>query len=309
MIAELNANYYLLTAASLAAGAVLTPQGPGAPLLLAAMACAVARYATSPGADFGLAMVFCTYVFQMTTIVLLRRSDAGNDHKSAPAKLPRTSSGWLLLAFTNPRFIGWGWERPLARRSETRTAFLWRYAKDLAATLVVLDACHAYFAANAWFAHDAPVRGVRLATLPAWEQAANAAAWGVYAYILWFLPYTVLALLSVATRICGPEDYPVLCAPFSDANSLRGFWGKVWHQSHRNVRCAMGEGARSRAQAVEQHADARRRHTRRLETRSAGGCGDHSTARLRRSTSRSRRHLQSPPSCTPLAPWRCARTR
>lgn len=238
-----NANYYLLTATSLAAGAVLTPQGPGAPLLLVAMAYAVTRYATSPGADFGLAMVFATYVFQMTTVVLLRRSS-----DTSKTKLPRTGREWLVLAFTNPRFIGWGWERPLERRaSKSRTAFLLRYGRDFVVACVVLDACHAYFASNAWFAHDAPLQGKRIGALPLGEQYANAAVWGVYAYLLWFLPYTVIVLATVATGICRPEDYPVLCAPFSQASSLRGFWGRVWHQSNRNTYSVLGDALCSQA--------------------------------------------------------------
>ncbi|KZV84709.1 hypothetical protein EXIGLDRAFT_726866 [Exidia glandulosa HHB12029] len=185
-------------------------------------------------------MVFATYVFGMTSVVLLRRSSATNG-KDTNLKLPQTATEWLVLAFTNSRFIGWGWERPMTRLAETRCAFLWRFAKDLVGALVALDACHAYFASNAWFSNDAPVHGIRLATLPIWEQAANALVWGVYAYVLWFLPYTILALVTVTTRICGPEDYPVLCAPFSEAYSVSRFWGKVWHQSHRNIYLALGD--------------------------------------------------------------------
>ncbi|EJD54770.1 hypothetical protein AURDEDRAFT_179842 [Auricularia subglabra TFB-10046 SS5] len=239
----ITANTYLLTATALAAGTVITPRGPGAPFLLAAMACAVLRYATAPGADFGLAMVFATYVFQMITLVLLRRG-ANPAFDTNAAKLPKTTAGWLKLAFTNPRYIGWEWER--ARRDPhhavpSRGAFVRARARELGITLLVLDVCHAYFALSPWFSTDAPVLGVRLAALPAWTQFAHAVVWGVYAYVLWFLPYTLLAFVTVATYACNPEEYPGVCAPFSEAYSLRNFWGRVWHQNHRNVYTVLGE--------------------------------------------------------------------
>jgi len=228
-IITLPAPCYLLVAGLFGASTVLAPRNSAASYAgLLFMAAAVYSYATSPsGTDFGLAMVFATYVFQVLSVRVLYGGPTAEQ-----TKLPKTRLDWLIVVLSNPRRIGW--DGPVGQ-AQPRTRFVLRHAAHLLLGLLAIDVCHAYFSMSAWFSRDAPLHGVRITDLPLWIQASHTAAWVIYAYLLWFLPYNVIALVSVACRFSEPTDWPQLFASWDRADSVTALWGKVWHQSHRKV--------------------------------------------------------------------------
>jgi hypothetical protein len=51
-----------------------------------------------------------------------------------------------------------------------------------------------------------------------------------FSYVLYTFLYEVFAVLSVATGIDDPEDWPPFFGKLTDAYSIRNFWGKFWHK-------------------------------------------------------------------------------
>ncbi|KAH7096128.1 hypothetical protein BKA62DRAFT_775411 [Auriculariales sp. MPI-PUGE-AT-0066] len=231
------ASIYLLFAAACGASTVLAPKdSPSVYCSWLLMAVAVYRYVTAPtGTDFGLAMISATYVFQVIAFRIRSRSQ----HIDR-TNLPTRQIDWLLMMCTNPRMIGYG--GPVGEALPKRR-FLMRRGVQLIAGLALLDACHAYFTLSTWFSRDAPLYGVRIATLPLWKQVGHSLAWVVYAYLLWFIPYNLFAFVSVAVGFSKTAEWPVLYSSWTEAVSVTSFWSKVWHQTHRHTYSTLADAA------------------------------------------------------------------
>ncbi|KAI1823902.1 membrane bound O-acyl transferase family-domain-containing protein [Xylaria intraflava] len=71
---------------------------------------------------------------------------------------------------------------------------------------------------------------------PDWRWSfAKALVFGSIPYFMLSLQYAQLAFVAVALGISKPEDWPPPFGPVAAVTTVRGFWGKFWHQQLRHM--------------------------------------------------------------------------
>ncbi|KAG7094558.1 hypothetical protein E1B28_005386 [Marasmius oreades] len=149
----------------------------------------------------------------------------------------RLQEGIRLMS--SPRGIGWSHEpthalRPSPHPSTTRTQFV---VRQLFHALVYLSALSligsTYIQQQSCFKYGGPSAGDPMYGLT--RRSLNVIAFGVCAVSLLSMLYCVVTATVVAFRMATPQECPPFFGSPVHSSTLRGFWGKTWHQLLRSV--------------------------------------------------------------------------
>ncbi|KAH9848680.1 membrane bound O-acyl transferase family-domain-containing protein [Lenzites betulinus] len=148
-----------------------------------------------------------------------------------------------LCVIFNPRLIGTNAQVPNvpAPIKGTRTRHILQCLRQFLVALVVIDVFETFM-----FTHEHlydPTRSdayfpFGLAGYLA--RPACMALWLVWSYETIKVSYALLSAVAVGSHLWGPESWPDLFGTWSEAYTVRRFWGRAWHQMFRRVRTWWG---------------------------------------------------------------------
>ncbi|KAI8989197.1 membrane bound O-acyl transferase family-domain-containing protein [Trametes punicea] len=113
----------------------------------------------------------------------------------------------------------------------TRAQFLMRGFRQLVTSFIALDALLFFIHTH----HHLYIADSSSSHLPAGAlgYVMRSGCTAIYLLTTWFimkLCYALVSTAAVATGLWGPEDWPDLLGPASEAYTVRRSWGRVWHQ-------------------------------------------------------------------------------
>ncbi|EMD37121.1 hypothetical protein CERSUDRAFT_115035 [Gelatoporia subvermispora B] len=172
-----------------------------------------------------------TQLTWLTDATQFRRNSDGISLAHLPL-LKRLYAG--VCAMHTVRGVGWNCQvaniPPV--RDEPRRTFVFTQLKHVARILFLLDLSRSYMYFNPIFsltgeeARSISSQGYLLAIV-------NYITWGAFTYASMALPYHILAAGHVALGFSGSKDWPDLFGEWSDAYTVRRFWGRTWQQMMR----------------------------------------------------------------------------
>jgi len=143
--------------------------------------------------------------------------------------LPRLK--WSLQLLTNPRCVGWTHEPtsalpPRPAQSVSRIAFITSKISWIAIYFSLRYVMQTY---TAKYPHTEPYAWPSL-TGYRWLWQINIFGWVLPAVTMLGMQHCVVSAIAVATGISAPEAWPPLFGSWTDAWTVRRFWGRTWHQ-------------------------------------------------------------------------------
>ncbi|KAK8131990.1 hypothetical protein PG999_000163 [Apiospora kogelbergensis] len=222
--------------------------------------------AGSPSADWGLALAitpqlgkaFDFFVLHPTETRQLREHKSHQDQARSNGVASWAKKFLLSMEMIHtPRGVGWNWEIPYVCYvgTESKRSFLLSRTWRIVWYYVLLDALAPLVPTRASgplaplpqmsdgsqdpaYSYDQLRRSAAtwaLTTLlPAW-------AYAVSAYVHLWLVHTGPAALAVLLGLCAPADCPYVMGPVGAMASLRGLWGRTWHQAARRQMTAIAD--------------------------------------------------------------------
>ncbi|KAJ6453725.1 membrane bound O-acyl transferase family-domain-containing protein [Mycena sanguinolenta] len=188
--------------------------------------------------DYGLGLawllLFCfssDYILLTDVQRTLRQMPAPKEPIENASLWRRTQ--WAISLLHSPRGVGWAHEPTTALPAHpTRTSRVAFIANRLLKTLLfflVHDAANLHVRYNTMFRGDGP--GWR-ADGWAWR-AVVVLSWALSSYSSMMMTANILSIVSVASELSRPEDWPALFGTPHEAYTIRKFWGRGWHQLMR----------------------------------------------------------------------------
>ncbi|RDB24426.1 Acetyltransferase sirH [Hypsizygus marmoreus] len=150
----------------------------------------------------------------------------------SPPKSSNEQFAWALDLITNPRGVNWSFEAPRLRRSSlprwafVRSQLLWAFV-----FYIFKDVLFIHLSRNPAFDPDGV--GMRAGGW-LWR------IWNVWAFWMTFasemsLYSTLLGVSCVVSGLWEPQDCPFFFGHWTEAVSVRAFWGRTWHQVLRHT--------------------------------------------------------------------------
>ncbi|GJE95597.1 membrane bound O-acyl transferase family-domain-containing protein [Phanerochaete sordida] len=203
--------------------------------------------------------------FLAALLLLLRdpvRDCRHEAQKEEAAQMPYWRRLWWALSLTySHRGVGWNYQvahLPL-RPTHTRRNFIASRIARLALHGLLMDVVHSYMSLDPILsASRDTVAELRLQR--PWLFVFDSGVWVLYFYTGYNIVYDALSLAAVASGCSEPNAWPVSFGRWTDAYTVRRFWGRVWHQMLRHsvsglgkacaraLRCAPGSWASSHVQ-------------------------------------------------------------
>ncbi|KAF9030445.1 hypothetical protein BDZ89DRAFT_1112184 [Hymenopellis radicata] len=155
-------------------------------------------------------------------------------------------SYWCLCIIFNLRGIGWNYQctlPPNTTPTETRTQFVKRSLRRAILCYVILDATQIYILRNSQTFSSTAAQPFLTLAYP-WRTLVIVMTAVLISCGL-VVQYAVLGIIHVSLGLGEPLDWPNNFGSLKDAYTIRGFWGKTWHQMvTRNV-TAVGKAVRN----------------------------------------------------------------
>ncbi|KAH9484824.1 Acetyltransferase cdmC [Psilocybe cubensis] len=142
---------------------------------------------------------------------------------------------WAFMdVWFNPRAINYSDEAtnilPPRPSFPTRRAFVLRQLRDLVIGIFIYDVTQIVARANPYFGFPTPkVEGIQ----QLWRLGGF--LYGVGIYLMVQFQHKIASMIFVGFGISDAEDWRPLFHSFKYAYSLRGLWGKMWHQMFRRA--------------------------------------------------------------------------
>ncbi|THH15923.1 hypothetical protein EW146_g4633 [Bondarzewia mesenterica] len=149
---------------------------------------------------------------------------------------------WASRLLTSPRAIGWVHEPrhvfpPHPPASQSRWNFVKKQSLSALTYFVILDVVHTWIVLSPAFQRD----GISLASDGYPMRFLNTALHAAHLWSYMSFGYTAASVVAVALHITEPSEWPALYGRWSDAYTLRRFWGRTWHQVFRRVVSTHGD--------------------------------------------------------------------
>ncbi|KAK8104723.1 uncharacterized protein PG998_011756 [Apiospora kogelbergensis] len=226
--------------------------------------------AGSPSADWGLALAitpqlgkaFDFFVLHPTETRQLREHKSHQDQARSNGVASWAKKFLLSMEMIHtPRGVGWNWEIPYVCYigTESKKSFLLSRTWRIVWYYVLLDALAPLVPSRA----SGPLAPLSLSppqmsddsqdpacsydqlrrSVAAWALTTLLPAWAyaVSAYVHLWLVHTGPAALAVLLGLCAPADCPYVMGPVGAMASLRGLWGRTWHQAARRQMAAIAD--------------------------------------------------------------------
>ncbi|KAF9024661.1 hypothetical protein BDZ89DRAFT_115711 [Hymenopellis radicata] len=146
-----------------------------------------------------------------------------------------------LRLSTSLRSVGWSNEpnvfRPRAVPGTLRTSFIAKKVASMLRWAVAVDAATMYVMQCPAFMKE----GVSFALRPWYWKPVDMLFWVTMVEGNAVLVHGAVTLISVALHLSRPEDWTHSFGYWSDAYTIRRFWGRVWHQYLRGFVSAHGK--------------------------------------------------------------------
>ncbi|TDL26773.1 hypothetical protein BD410DRAFT_469200 [Rickenella mellea] len=149
---------------------------------------------------------------------------------------------WVFRLLTSPRAIGWTHEPrhafpPHPPANQRRLGFIAKQLLSAFAYFVILDTVHTWIILSPVFQR----KGVDLQSDGYPMRLVNTALHAAHIWSYMSFGYTLASAAAVALRITEPSNWPAIYGRWSDAYTLRRFWGRTWHQVFRRVVSTHGD--------------------------------------------------------------------
>ena len=164
---------------------------------------------------------------------------AANDSDNPPSNFPPLKKFWWMLDITyNPRVIGWVQEPrnhlPQHPPPSPQT-FFWKTLLKIVYNVIVADLAASVFTGSSAFdsrAHD-PADGPEtyLTAVPLPRRMLYVLAFGARMASSFHVLHGILSLVCVVFGRSSPTLWPDLWGRWSDAYTIRRFWGYVFHET------------------------------------------------------------------------------
>ncbi|TFK48302.1 hypothetical protein OE88DRAFT_1737984 [Heliocybe sulcata] len=196
--------------------------------------------------DYSMGSAIMIHVAQALHFVYLTDALVEYRHerdRSDPASLPILKRWWWMLCSVYS-FRGVGWNYQVANvpphPQTPRWAFVFHRLVRAARDYLLVDLAYTYVQSNPYFMSPRPD------TSPFTSQGylfrcINILAWMTIPYCGLKMNYSLLSAACVALGIHEPRHFPDLFGSWSDAYTLRRFWGRTWHQLLRRFLTSIGK--------------------------------------------------------------------
>ncbi|OCH84033.1 hypothetical protein OBBRIDRAFT_786684 [Obba rivulosa] len=197
--------------------------------------------------DYGMGLTTLARLLSVTQLTWL--TDALQFHHRSNgialgslSLLKRIYSGLCLLH--TPRGVGWNCQvaNIPSPRDEPRWTFVFTQVKHVVRILLLLDLARSFM----YFSPVFSLTGVEARSIASQGYLmciVNYIAWGTLTYTSMALPYHLLSAGHVALGLSGSTDWPDMFGSWSDAYTVRRFWGRTWQQTMRRWITAYGKFA------------------------------------------------------------------
>ncbi|KAF8993355.1 membrane bound O-acyl transferase family-domain-containing protein [Cyathus striatus] len=136
---------------------------------------------------------------------------------------------WAMQLLGSPRHVGWKHE-PVWQFVTTRIVHCVGY-------YALSDVLHTYMCYSPAFRRD----GVSIAEGGILVRLLNTGLHAAHIWAFVSLVYTIGAVVAVATYLTEASEWPATFGKWSDAYTVRRFWGRTWHQTFRRVLSTHGD--------------------------------------------------------------------
>ncbi|KAA1470703.1 hypothetical protein DENSPDRAFT_818409 [Dentipellis sp. KUC8613] len=149
---------------------------------------------------------------------------------------------WAAQLLGAPRAVGWTHEPrhvfpPHPDAKEPRLRFLVRQTLTALQYFVILDVVHYWILHTPQFVRD----GVSLTTGGPAIRVLNTALHAIHIWSYMSFGYTAASVVAVALGVTDQSAWPAIYGKWSDAYTLRRFWGRTWHQVFRRTVSTHGD--------------------------------------------------------------------
>jgi len=149
---------------------------------------------------------------------------------------------WALRLLTSPRAIGWAHEPrhvfpPHPPENQQRWDFLKRQSLSALIYFVIMDSIHTWTLLSPPFQRN----GISLASGIYPIRLMNTVLFFANIWAYSSFVYTLGSVVVVALHITEPSEWPPLFGRWSDAYTVRRFWGRTWHQMFRRIVSTHGD--------------------------------------------------------------------
>ncbi|TDL14895.1 hypothetical protein BD410DRAFT_857209 [Rickenella mellea] len=143
---------------------------------------------------------------------------------------------WAFKLLTSPRAIGWTHEPrhalpPHPPVNQRRLGFISKQLLSAVAYFAILDMVHTWIIVSPVFQR----KGIALQSDGYPMRFMNTTLHAAHIWSYMSFGYTLASVVAVALRITEPSEWPAIYGRWSDAYTLRRFWGRTWHQVFRRV--------------------------------------------------------------------------
>lgn len=191
----------------------------------------------SPISDFAFIQVF-VYVIPFASDYILLRSYQPElrkigQRKATPEMTVIEHLRWAASLLATYRGIGWAHE-PTAHLPPRPTASRWKF---IASQLLWMIYYFILFDVARIHSHQNPCFGIQGPSFTAFGWGWQTTVWVyiVSVYCTMSGLYAAASIVSVATGIDQPRDWPHLFGTLRNAYTVRKCWGRVWHQMLRRI--------------------------------------------------------------------------
>ncbi|KAF8999436.1 membrane bound O-acyl transferase family-domain-containing protein [Cyathus striatus] len=149
---------------------------------------------------------------------------------------------WALRLLSTPRAIGWEHEPrhvfpPHPPKSQSKWSFILSQSLTTIYYFIILDVVHTTIVLSPAFRRD----GVSLTSGGYLLRVLNTALHAAHIWSYMSFGYTAASVLAVALNVTEPSDWPAIYGKWSDAYTVRRFWGRTWHQVFRRTVSTHGD--------------------------------------------------------------------
>ncbi|KAF9011676.1 hypothetical protein BDZ89DRAFT_1077549, partial [Hymenopellis radicata] len=194
----------------------------------------------SIAADYPMAFGVAWFVLMASDFTLLSHPhhelQVGPPEEDAIENAPLSARvQWVLRLFSSPRGVGWSHApklfRPTPAPGTSRASFVLGRVASMFRCMLTVDVSSLYLRHYSTLVHG----GLSFDERPWYWTMVDLYVWALSVVSNAVLLHSILSLVSVALHLSRPEDWTHLFGYWSDAYTIRRFWGRAWHQCLRRV--------------------------------------------------------------------------
>ncbi|KAG7448101.1 uncharacterized protein BT62DRAFT_753427 [Guyanagaster necrorhizus] len=151
---------------------------------------------------------------------------------------------WAACIIHSPRGIGWNYEvsHVPPRPAVSHGSFICSRLFRILVFFFFIDAAQTFRRINPLFSlSDAVLETASVTSQGFLLRCPNIIAWMAIPYAGVQLQYHLISVISVALGFSMPSDWPAPYGRWSDAYTVRDFWGRTWHQMLRRYASSIGK--------------------------------------------------------------------